>query len=622
MNIGDGGIDLNMNERHKRVASDMGQLDNQDRMALPSIVAELQRSLGIVFTLDACCNDDGSNSHCKEWCSPSCPFEYSDVQGSTVWLNPPFAQARRFVMHYLQCKARSPGDTSACIMIPKWGNLALQRTLQEAGMRVVREYGKGCYLFTAPAANGSGTREKLPGIPWAVQVWYDPPRADCHVAKASSNTSVLTAMFRGALGGTKTSVLADSGASHNFVGQALVERLGLHVHPSPYRTVRLADGAPPQVLLGEVKAKLSLGSFNANIRLLVMPATGPETDVLLGDEFLRKYEAELNFRTGKMFLRKAGRIHGVTSVADGKAFAAEDPSPEVVMDYVVKALYAGSTSDKVISVKQARRALRQGAKGHLYQVLPQFIPLPGPPPLPSGNEVPAKSAAAHGTVAVNAHGNAGRATESIRGTTSTGSDDTLVSEAKLQELLGRFEDVFKEIPAGLPPDRGVGHSVPLEPGHRPPYRPVYRLSPAEKEEVKRQVADLLAKGYIRPSTSPYGSSVLFVSKKDGSLRMCVDYRSLNAITVKNRYPLPRVEDLMDQLAGCTVFSSLDLQSGYHQIRITPEDVPKTAFNTPYGHYEYLVLCFGLSKCTGDFSSGDEPASSATVGQRFRRRLHG
>jgi hypothetical protein len=228
----------------KGVARGVSQLDNQDRMALPSIVAELQSSLGIVFDLDACSNDDGSNSHCKEWCSPSCPFEYSSVQGSTIWLNPPFAQARKFIMHYLQCKERSPGDTSACIMIPKWGNLALQRTLQAAGMRVVREYGKGYHLFTAPAANGCGTREKLPGTPWAVQVWYDPPRADCHVAKANSNTSVLTAMFRGTLGGTKTSVLVDSGASHNFVGQALVERLGLHVHPLPFRTVRLADGAP------------------------------------------------------------------------------------------------------------------------------------------------------------------------------------------------------------------------------------------------------------------------------------------------------------------------------------------------------------------------------------------
>jgi hypothetical protein len=115
-------------------------------------------------------------------------------------------------------------------------------------------------------------------------------------------------------------------------------------------------------------------------------------------------------------------------------------------------------------------------------------------------------------------------------------------------------------------------------------------SPAELAEVKAQITEALAKGWIRPSTWPYGAPVLFVAKKDGSLRMCVDYRALNAITVRNRYPLPRIEDLFDRLAGASVFTSIDLQSGYHQIRIAPEDVPKTAFTTPVGHYAYLVLC--------------------------------
>ncbi|KAJ9525182.1 hypothetical protein QJQ45_020705, partial [Haematococcus lacustris] len=125
-------------------------------------------------------------------------------------------------------------------------------------------------------------------------------------------------------------------------------------------------------------------------------------------------------------------------------------------------------------------------------------------------------------------------------------------------------------------------------------------SPREEAEVKKQVAELLAKGLIEPSSSPYGAPILFVQKKDGSLRMCIDYRALNKLTVRDRYPLPRIDDLFDKLAGKRVFSSLDLQSGYHQIRITEEDVPKTAFLTPMGQFQFKVLCFGLTNAPATF----------------------
>ncbi|MGQ3348719.1 reverse transcriptase domain-containing protein, partial [Bosea sp. (in: a-proteobacteria)] len=148
----------------------------------------------------------------------------------------------------------------------------------------------------------------------------------------------------------------------------------------------------------------------------------------------------------------------------------------------------------------------------------------------------------------------------------------------------------------------VGHTIPLEPGAKPPFKGMYRLSPLEYAEVKKQISELLSKGWIRPSSSPYGAPVLFVAKKDGTLRMCVDYRALNSMTVRNRYPMPRIEDLFDKLSGAKVFSSIDLQSGYHQIRITPEDIPKTAFRTPFGHYEYLVLCFGLTNAPATFQA--------------------
>ena len=120
------------------------------------------------------------------------------------------------------------------------------------------------------------------------------------------------------------------------------------------------------------------------------------------------------------------------------------------------------------------------------------------------------------------------------------------------------------------------------------------MAPTELKELKAQLKDLLDKGFIRPSISPWGASALFVKKKDGFLRMCIDYRQLNKVSIKNKYPLPQIDDLFDQLQGASYFSKIDLRSGYHQLRVRGEDVPKTAFRTRYGHYEFLVMSFCLA----------------------------
>ena len=167
-------------------------------------------------------------------------------------------------------------------------------------------------------------------------------------------------------------------------------------------------------------------------------------------------------------------------------------------------------------------------------------------------------------------------------------------------VVREFPDVFsKELP-GLPPDREVEFSIELVPGTNPVSIAPYRMAPLELRELKVQLQDLLDKGFIRPSTSPWGAPVLFVKKKDGSLRMCVDYRQLNKVTIKNKYPLPRIDDLFDQLQGAEYFSKIDLQSGYHQLKIKRDDVLKTAFRTRYGHYEFLVLPFGLTNAPAAF----------------------
>ncbi|GJX40477.1 reverse transcriptase domain-containing protein [Tanacetum coccineum] len=157
-----------------------------------------------------------------------------------------------------------------------------------------------------------------------------------------------------------------------------------------------------------------------------------------------------------------------------------------------------------------------------------------------------------------------------------------------------FPEVFPEDLPGLPPIRQVEFQIDLVPGAAPVARAPYRLAPSEMEELSTQLQELSDKGFIRPSSSPWGAPVLFVKKKDGSFQMCIDYRELNKLTVKNRYPLLRIDDLFDQLQGSSVYSKINLRSGYHQLRVCDEDIPKTSFRTRYGHYEFQVMPFGLT----------------------------
>ena len=153
----------------------------------------------------------------------------------------------------------------------------------------------------------------------------------------------------------------------------------------------------------------------------------------------------------------------------------------------------------------------------------------------------------------------------------------------LPRVVCEYVDVFfpDELP-GLPPHRDVGFGIELHPGTSTITKTLHRMEPVELRELRVQLQDLLDKGFIRPSTSPWGASVLFAKKKDKTLRLCIDYRQLNRVTIKNRYPLPRIDDLFDQLRGARVYSKIELRAGYHQLRVRDTDIPKTAFRTRYG----------------------------------------
>jgi hypothetical protein len=179
--------------------------------------------------------------------------------------------------------------------------------------------------------------------------------------------------------------------------------------------------------------------------------------------------------------------------------------------------------------------------------------------------------------------------------------EAILLEIQDISVVCEFPDVFPDDLPGLPPERDVEFVIELKPGTAPISRRSYRMPPNELAELKAQLQDLLEKGFIRPSSSPWGCPAIFVKKNDQTLRMCVDYRPLNEVTIKNKYPLPRIDILFDQLTGAQVFSKIDLRSGYHQIRIRPEDIPKTAFTTRYGLFKYLVMSFGLTNAPAHFT---------------------
>nr|GEX70493.1 putative reverse transcriptase domain-containing protein [Tanacetum cinerariifolium] len=176
------------------------------------------------------------------------------------------------------------------------------------------------------------------------------------------------------------------------------------------------------------------------------------------------------------------------------------------------------------------------------------------------------------------------------------------AERRLEDVpvICKFSNVFPEDLSGLPPPRQVEFEIKLVLEAAPVARAPYRLAPSEMKELAKQLQELSDKGFIRPSSSSWGAPMLFVKKKDGSFRMCIDYRELNKLTIKNRYRLPRIDDLFDQLQGSSVYSKIDLRSGYHQLRVREKDIPITAFRTRYGHYEFQVMSFGLTNAPAVF----------------------
>jgi len=338
------------------------------------------------------------------------------------------------------------------------------------------------------------------------------------------------------------SVMIDSGASGNFMAKQLVDLCGLPVaRTSKGLTVTLADGNV-RPCDSSVSVTLRMGKHQETMALRVIDL--PHHDIILGKPWLRTHNPRIDWKRNTVLL-------------------------------------GGGRDTVVLRGAQPSRA-SMGQRSELQGLLLTHLQI--------------KRAARHnepmllGVVRdVNTEG------QPAEGNGDSAADDMV------KAILGDYADrLVEKLPAGLPPSRGCDHAIPLKPNATPPFKPMLRLSYAELDEMKKQLQDLLNKGYIRPSSSPFGAPVLFVRKKDGSFRMCIDYRALNKVTVMDRYPLPRIDELIDRLHGAKWFTKIDMAQGYHQLRVREEDVHKTAFRTRYGHFEFLVLPFGLCSAPASF----------------------
>ena len=372
--------------------------------------------------------------------------------------------------------------------------------------------------------------------PSAIEIWYDAAE-QFKVNLASDHLQdTLRMTFDGKIADINSKIFIDSGASHNYISASFVASHKLPVHDT---NLSVHCGGMPAAtdVRGYVQARVRMQSLSENLKFYVIDLPTDLT-ACLGDAWLRDHRGVIDYMNNC--------VHYALGKKRQRLVCAQDCLP-----------LPPETNIPVLSYMQAKNMIKKGdCKAFIASICKV-----------DDSDLNAAQAGKH--------------------------------EETSLKFLDEFDDVFAPLPPGLPPLRGQGHAINT--GDAPPVsKAMYRLSPKERDEVERQVTELLDKGLIQPSQSPYGAPVLFVQKKDGGLRMCVDYRALNNITIKDKYPLPRIDDLLDRLQGATVFTSLDLQSGYHQIRIADEDVPKTAFRTHKGLYEFKVLSFGLTNAPAAF----------------------
>ena len=348
--------------------------------------------------------------------------------------------------------------------------------------------------------------------------------------------------LEGNVNGYNARILIDCGASHNFISEDFVKCHNLHTHNITRVYVTVANGITLYIDQALIDFELKLSDFNDKIlSAYVFPIKSDANhDLILGLPWLFQNNPYIDWQKRTLTITTNHQKYLIKTINLNKQLI-EDHNPNTIE----------CIDNFLINAKQLSRCRRI----HLV---------------------------------------------TIKMTSNFYTDTTASPDKQINQLLEKFSDVFPDDLTELPPQRDIDHEIKIFDNVTPPSQQPYRMSQPELAELKRQLEVLLKKGFIRPSNSPYAAPVLFAKKKDGGLRMCVDYRALNKITIKNKYPIPRIDEMLDQLNGAKIFSRLDLTSGYHQIRIKNDDIEKTAFRTRYGSFEFVVLPFGLTNAPPTF----------------------
>ena len=586
----------------------------------PRFLNDLEQQVGS-FTMEAYLPSRSSTSHVARCYETSDQFVKSALSGKThVLMVGPNTHLNRALRHLRRAHNRDPQVHGTFVLQGDPDSPAMRRVPG----RLVASYAPGTeMLVTQPGSVGPGR------VPYPVCVFTtrpvegqastsgrDPetqvkesssqgtqePSAANSLEQAQSpepeatlpDLSRVLITFSAKVNGKSVTALIDSGASEDFVDRTLVAAHDWRTHkPRGVRYVRMANGVRQDSSHEVPQADVQIGEWSGLCDLTVTPLQ--KYGLILGKPWLTRCNPGVDWPTNTLTL--------------------STPTGPVVLRGEVAPSPRGMASVAELSAMQMKRAMHKGMDYYIGVVRevdggltlaglgpegqePQRNELDdeaprAPPPLQSPDE------------------RARQFAETLQKLDCPGL--TANQKAEVHRLLKEYEDVLSGMPPGhMPPQRSFDHPIPLVEGAQPFFHSTYRMSPAELDELKKQLADLLERGFIQPSSSPYGSPILFVRKKDGTLRFCVDYRALNKLTVKNRYALPRVEELFDRLQGAKVYSKLDLESGYWQVRIREEDVPKSAFRTRYGHYEFKVMPFGLTSAPATFQ--------AAMNDLFRQHL--
>ena len=459
---------------------------------------------GRVFSLSNKCNKSLSSTISHT--SLHTPFVHSDCAGHHVWLEPPTNKIWSMLCHYNTCKKKQPDKTSACALVPDFqGGSSWRRELKD--WRLLHVYRVGTVFGTSTPIT----------VPY--QLWFDPPAlppppntewagVECSawrpqdgekrvrikpIQKLAMSGQNLKMTFEGLLGNHPAKILIDSGATTCFMTKAFAQKVTAKIDNTLNNPDVSVVGGGSVPVHGRCSPRLRIQEHVSSPHFLVLNDLPAGYDAVLGEDWMDRHHAELHMHGPGVCIVKKGwqrvRLLPLALSAD----ISMQPSDPLA--------HCTPLSDKTMltaiqfakASMNCRRLFMVQVKSNVDAKTPYKVP-----------------------------------------------DDV---DPLIKKTLEQYSIVFSDIPAGLPPDRGEGHTIPLEPGAVAPFKRMYRLSPKERAEVESQVAKLLEKGWIEPSKSPFGAPVLFVDKKDGTVRMCIDYRALNKLTIKNRYQNPLVHRL-------------------------------------------------------------------------------